>query len=209
MPAAVTELRFGTCEAAARERAARAPGSAGRAQRGLRQLSRGGAGVVWPEVGRGEATSRGRRQAASARRPSRARTRARNRLRRPARGRTRAPACRTPARQARSLRASAASLAVGPPPSARYRECGVRCHAMRRPPMLLRCSEALAQLLVAAFTRRALRPGNVASGDQCVRGTLAPRHHAGINILLSKPLGATGRKAALAPRHYRISRVSP
>jgi len=98
MPAAVTELRFGTCEAAARERAARAPGSAGRAQRGLRQLSRGGAGVVWPEAGRGEATSRGRRRAASARRPSRARTRARNRLRRPARGRIRAPACRTPAR---------------------------------------------------------------------------------------------------------------
>ena len=53
-------------------------------------------------------------------------------------------------------------------------------------------------------TRRALRPGNVASGDQCVRGTLAPRHHAGTNNLLSKALGAAGRKADLAPRHYRI-----
>ena len=58
--------------------------------------------------------------------------------------------------------------------------------------------------LGAAFTRRALRPGNVASGDRCVRGTLPPRHHAGTNILLSKALGATGRKAAFAPRHYRI-----
>ena len=92
----------------------------------------------------------------------------------------------------------------GPPPSARYRECGVRCHAMRRPRTLLRCSKALAQLLDAAFTRRALRPGNVACGDRCVRGTLAPRHHAGTNILLSKALDATGRKAAFAPRHYRF-----
>ena len=92
----------------------------------------------------------------------------------------------------------------GPPPSARYRECGVRCHAMRRPRTLLLCSKALAQLLDAAFTRRALRPGNVACGDQCVRGTLAPRHHAGTNDLLSKALGATGRKADFAPRHYRI-----
>ena len=92
----------------------------------------------------------------------------------------------------------------GPPPSTRYRECGVRCHAMRRPRTLLLCSKALAQLLVAAFTRRALRPGNVACGDRCVRGTLAPRHHAGTNDLLSKALGATGRKAAFAPRHYRF-----
>ena len=75
---------------------------------------------------------------------------------------------------------------------------------MRRPPMLPRCSEALAQLLFAAFTRRALRPGNVARGDRCVRGTLAPRHHAGTNNLLSKALDATGRKADLVPRHYRI-----
>ena len=110
------------------------------------------------------------------------------------------------ARQARSVRASAAPLAVvvRPPPRATA-NVAYGAFAMRRPPMLLRCSEALAQLLGAAFTRRALRPGNVASGDQCVRGTLAPRHHAGTNILLSKALGATGRKAALAPRHYRIS----
>ena len=47
------------------------------------------------------------------------------------------------ARQARGpSRALAALLAVGgTPPPARYRECGVRCLAMRRrPTMLLRCS---------------------------------------------------------------------
>ena len=76
---------------------------AGRAQRGLRQFSRGIAGVVWPGAGRG-ATPRGRHRAssASARRPSRARARARNRPRRPTCGRARVPACRTPARLARS-----------------------------------------------------------------------------------------------------------
>ena len=62
----------------------------------------------------------------------------------------------------------------------------------------------LVSTLGAAITRRALRPGNVACGDRCVRGTLAPHHHAGTNDLLSKALGATGRKAAFAPRHYRI-----
>ena len=115
---------------------------------------------------------------------------------------------RRSARQARSLRASAASLAVvvRPPPRATANSA-YGAFAMRRPPMLLRCSEALAQLLGAAITRRALRPGNVACGDQCVRGTLAPRHHAGTNNLLSKALGATGRKAALAPRHYRFPAI--
>ena len=113
---------------------------------------------------------------------------------------------RRSARQARGpSRALAASLAVvvRPPPRATANSA-YGAFAMRRPPMLLRCSEALAQLLDAAFTRRALRPGNVACGDQCVRGTLAPRHHAGTNDRLSKALGATGRKAAFAPRHYRI-----
>ena len=112
---------------------------------------------------------------------------------------------RRSARQARSLRASAAPLAVGgTPPPARYREFGVRCLCDASTAYAALRSEALAQLLDAAFTRRALRPGNVASGDRCVRGTLAPRHHAGTNILLSKALGATGRKAAFAPRHYRF-----
>ena len=106
------------------------------------------------------------------------------------------------ARQARGpSRALAASLAVSCtlPPRALPRSWRTGAFAMRRPPMLLRCSEALAQLLIAAFTRRALRPGNVARGDQCVRGTLALRHHAGTNNLLSKAVGATGRKAALVP----------
>ena len=111
-----------------------------------------------------------------------------------------------PGRRGVPLRASVAPLAVGGtlPLRALPRSWRTGAFAMRRPPMLLRCSEALAQLLDAAFTRRALRPGNVASGDRCVRGTLAPRHHAGTNILLSKALGATGRKAAFAPRHYRF-----
>ena len=92
----------------------------------------------------------------------------------------------------------------GTPPSARYRECSVRCLAMRRrPPMLLRCSGHWRSSR-AAFTRRALRPGNVACGDRCVRDTIPPRHHAGINDLLSKALGATGPKADFGLRHYRI-----
>ena len=37
-------------------------------------------------------------------------------------------------------------------------------------------------------------------------GPIPPRHHAGINDLVSTTLGATGRKAAFAPRHYRIPR---
>ena len=116
------------------------------------------------------------------------------------------PATPGSARQARGpSRALAAFLAVGgTPPSARYRECGVRCLAMRRrPPMLLRCSGHWRSSR-AAFTRRALRPGNVACGDQCVRGTIAPRHHAGTRNLVSKALGATGLKADFVPRHYRI-----
>ena len=90
------------------------------------------------------------------------------------------------------------------PPRALPRSWRTGAFAMRRPTTLLLCSEALAQLQFAAFTRRALRPGHVACGDRCVRGTLAPRHHAGTNDRLSKALDATGRKAALAPRHYRI-----
>ena len=112
------------------------------------------------------------------------------------------------ARQARGpSRALAASLAVSCtlPLRALPRSWRTGAYAMRRPTTLLLCSEALAQLQFAAFTRRALRPGNVARGDRCVRGTLTPRHHAGTNDLLSKALDATGRKAALAPRHYRIA----
>ena len=50
--------RLTDCAAGAGAGAARAPGSAGRAQRGLRQCSRGVAGVVWPEAGRGSDTPR-------------------------------------------------------------------------------------------------------------------------------------------------------
>ena len=112
---------------------------------------------------------------------------------------------RRSARQARSPRASAAvpAVVVRPPPRATANSA-YGAFAMRRPPMLRFAARHWGSTLGAAITRRALRPGNVASGDRCVRGTLAPRHHAGTNILLSKALGATGRKADLAPRHYRI-----
>ena len=38
-----------------------------------------------------------------------------------------------------------------------------------------------------------------------MRGTLAPRHHAGTNFLLTETLAATGLEADFAPRHYRNS----
>ena len=38
-----------------------------------------------------------------------------------------------------------------------------------------------------------------------MRGTLAPRHHAGTNFLLTETLAAIGLKADFAPRHYRIA----
>ena len=116
------------------------------------------------------------------------------------------------ARQARGpSRALAASLAVVvrlPPRATAIVAYGaLRCVVDR----LCCCVAARHSVstLGAAITRRALRPGNVACGDRCVRGTIPPRHHAGINDLVSTTLGATGRKAAFAPRHYRISRVFP
>ena len=92
----------------------------------------------------------------------------------------------------------------GTPSSARYRECGVRCLAMRRRPSTAAALQrGTRAALFAAFTRRALRPGHVACGDRCVRGTIPPHHHAGIKDLLSTTLAATGRKADFGPRHYR------
>ena len=114
---------------------------------------------------------------------------------------------RRSARQARGpSRALAALLAV----MVRLRPratANVAYGAMRCVDRVRCCFAArhLVSTLGAAITRRALRPGHVACGDHCVRGTLPPRHHAGTNDLLSKALGATGRKAALAPRHYRIA----
>ena len=94
-----------------------------------------------------------------------------------------------------SLRALPRSLAYG-------------AFAMRRPPMLLLCSEALGQHSVLPSHAGLFVPATspMATGDR--GGTLPPRHHAGTNNPLSKALGATGLKAALAPRHYRISRSS-
>ena len=89
-------------------------------------------------------------------------------------------------------------------PPARYREHGVRCLCDASTAYAAASQRGTRSALGAAITRRALRPGNVACGDRCVRGTLAPRHHAGTNNLVSTTLGATGLKADLAPRHYRI-----
>ena len=89
----------------------RPPGPTGRAERGLRQCSRGVASVVLAGSGEGEWTSRGRHRASSpsARRPSRARTRGRNRPRRPARGRACDSPCQNPTRLARVRRSAPAS----------------------------------------------------------------------------------------------------
>ena len=113
---------------------------------------------------------------------------------------------RRSSRQARGpSRALAALLAVGgtPPPRARPRMWRtVPCDASSTA-YAAALQHGTRAALIAAFTRRALRPGNVACGDRCVRGTLPPRHHASTKDLLSTTLGATGPKADLGPRHYR------
>ena len=115
---------------------------------------------------------------------------------------------RRSARQARGpSRALAALLAVGGtlPPRALPRGWRTGAFAMRRPPMLLRCSEALAQLLVAAFTRRALRPGNVACGDSDCG---APYHRVitrAPTIFLAKPLARLAARPLLRPVTTRFA----
>ena len=94
------------------------------------------------------------------------------------------PATPGPARQARGpSRALAALLAVGgtPPPRALPRMWRtVPCDASSTA-YAAALQHGTGAALIAAFTRRALRPGHVACGDRCVRGTIPPRHHAGIN----------------------------
>ena len=110
-----------------------------------------------------------------------------------------------PGRRGGPSRALAALLAVGgtPPPRALPRMWRtVPCDASSTA-YAAALQHGTRAALFAAFTRRALRPGHVACGDRCVRRTIPPRHHAGIKDLLSTTLGATGRKADLAPRHYR------
>ena len=109
----------------------------------------------------------------------------------------------------RALRLSWPS--VVPPPSARYRGYGGPCPAMRRPPTLQRCSMALGRHPPAgdAITPGSSVPATSLCGDQVMRGTLAPRHHAGTNFLLTETLAATGLEADFAPRHYRGSPSMP
>ena len=74
----------------------------------------------------------------------------------------------------------------------------------------LRCSAAAWHWVVTPGrvtpSRRTLSSRHVAHGDNVMRGTLAPSHHAGTNFFLTETLAASGPKADSAPRHYRISR---
>ena len=110
------------------------------------------------------------------------------------------------ARQARGpSRALAALLAVGgtPPPRALPRMWRtVPCDASSTA-YAAALQHGTRAALIAALTRRALRPGHVACGDRCVRRTIPPHHHAGTKDLVSTTLGATGPKADFGPRHYR------
>ena len=54
-------------------------------------------------------------------------------------------------------------------------------------------------------SRRALSSRPRRAWRQLTRGTLAPRHHAGTNFLLTETHAASGPEAASTPRHYRIS----
>ena len=109
-------------------------------------------------------------------------------------------------RHCASPRHAASWPSVVPPPSARYRGYGGPCLAMRRPPTPLRCGLALGRHPPAgdAITPGSSVPATSLCGDQVMRGTLAPRHHAGTNFLLTETLAATGLEADFAPRHYRV-----
>ena len=80
--------------------------------------------------------------------------------------------------------------------------------ALRCVDRLRRCVAAwhwVVTLLRVTPSRRALPfPATSLCGDQVMRGTLAPCHHAGTNFLLTETLAATGLEADFAPRHYRI-----
>ena len=126
---------------------------------------------------------------------------------RPARCAAPRPFAATPVSPALRVSAQCGFLpSVVPPPSPRYRGYGGPCLAMRRPPTPLRCGLALGRHPPAgdAITPGSSVPATSLCGDQVMRGTLAPRHHAGTNFLLTETLAATGLEADFAPRHYRI-----
>ena len=107
---------------------------------------------------------------------------------------------RRSARQARSVRALAALLAVGgTPPSARYREFGVRCLCDASTAYAAASQRGTGAALGAAITRRALRPGNVACGDSDCG---APYHRVitrAPTFFLANPLPPLARRPLLAP----------
>ena len=88
----------------------------------------------------------------------------------------------------------------GTPPSARYREYGVRCLAMRRRPSTAAALQRGTRSALSVLpSRRALRPGHVACGDRCVR---APYHRVitlASTIFLAKPLARLAARPHLRP----------
>ena len=66
------------------------------------------------------------------------------------------------------------------------------------------CSLALGRHRWVTPSRRALPSRPCRAWRPIDAGTLAPRHHAGTNFLLTRTLAATGLEAIFAPRHYRI-----
>ena len=88
----------------------------------------------------------------------------------------------------------------GTPPSARYREYGVRCLAMRRRPSTAAALQRGTRSALSVLpSRRALRPGNVACGDSDC-GT--PYHRVitrAPKILLARPLARLAARPHLRP----------
>ena len=119
---------------------------------------------------------------------------------------------RRSSRQARGpSRALAALLAVGgtPPPRARPRMWRtVPCDASSTA-YAAALQHGTRAALIAAFTRRALRPGHVACGDRCVR---APYHRIitrASKIFLARPLARLARRPILGPVTTGFPRVPP
>ena len=88
----------------------------------------------------------------------------------------------------------------GTPPSARDREYGVRCLAMRRRPSTAAALQRGTRSALSVLpSRRALRPGNVACGDSDCG---APYHRVitrASTILLARPLARLAARPILGP----------
>ena len=98
----------------------------------------------------------------------------------------------------------------GTPPSARYREYGVRCLAMRRRPSTAAALQRGTRSALSVLpSRRALRPGNVACGDSDCG---APYHRVitrASTILLARPLARLAARPILGPVTTGFPRALP